>query len=105
MRPSWRKTAALLALKRRANTSGKRTGSERAHARSGCVHDLQTQHCLEGIEVVVAVDKLVPGVQTEGGNQTIDGLANGVAARAQVSVVLGSGNSQVTASGLKNLDL
>jgi len=44
--------------------------------------DLKSEHRLKRIEIVVAVEKLVLGLQTESGNEAIDGLADGVAACA-----------------------
>src|ERR1039458_703284 len=69
------------------------------------MHDLQPKHFLEGIEIVVSVQQFVPGLQTESGNQAIDGLANGVTALPQVAVVRRSGDGQAATAGLKNLEL
>ena len=69
------------------------------------MYDLKAQYLLEGIEIAIAVQEFVFRLQTESGNQTIDGLANGVAAVAQVPVVVGGGNGQGAAAGLKNVEL
>jgi|HubBroStandDraft_5_1064220.scaffolds.fasta_scaffold175806_1 hypothetical protein len=67
--------------------------------------NLQTEPSLKRIEIVVAVQKLVLGLQTESGNQAIDSLADRIAARTQVPIILGGDDGQATASGLKNLEL
>jgi hypothetical protein len=66
--------------------------------------DLKPQQSLKRIEVVVAVQEFVLGLQTESGDQAIDSLSDRIAACTQVSVVMGCGNSQATACGLKNLE-
>jgi|SRR3984885_486523 hypothetical protein len=73
--------------------------------RSGCMDDLQTQHSLKRIEIMITVQKLVLGLQTESGNQAIDGLADRIAARSQVSIILGGSDGQATASSLENVEL
>src|ERR1700683_1644358 len=73
--------------------------------RSGCMDDLQTHHSLKRIEIMITVQKLVLGLQTESGNQAIDGLADRIAARSQVSIILGGSDGQATASSLENVEL
>jgi hypothetical protein len=68
------------------------------------VYDLQTEHFLKGVKIVVPMQQFVLGLQTESGNQAIDSLSDGVPALPQVSIVLGGSDSQNASAGLKNLE-
>ena len=59
---------------------------------------------LERVEVVVAVEEVMPLGQTESGDQAIDRLADGVALLAQVPAVLSGSNSQFAPASLENVE-
>jgi hypothetical protein len=68
------------------------------------VHDLQPQHFLKRIEIVVPMQKFVFGLQTESGNQAIDGLTDGIALLTQVSVVPGGCDAESGSASLEDLE-
>jgi len=69
------------------------------------MHHLQPELFLKRIEIAVAVQQPMAGLQTKGGNQAIDGLADRITASPQFSIVMGGGDCQIGASGLKHLEL
>ena len=56
--------------------------------------DLQTEVVFEGVEVAVVVEEGVAFGDAEGGDNAVDGLADGNAACAEETVVVGRGYSQ-----------
>src|SRR5258706_16313080 len=54
-----------------------------------CMHDLQPQHLLESIEIVITLQQFVFGLQTAKSNQAIDGLKHGITLLTKASVVVG----------------
>jgi hypothetical protein len=44
------------------------------------MHNLQPEHLFEGIEIVIAMQQFVLCLQTESGDQAVDGLADGFVA-------------------------
>ena len=69
------------------------------------MNHLQPEHLLKAIKIVVPVQQFVFGLQTKTGNETIDRLVNGVAALAQLSIILSGDNGQAATACLKNLEL
>jgi hypothetical protein len=68
------------------------------------LHHPQSEHALKTIEIVVAVQQFVFGLETERGDETIDGFADGVAVLAQSAIILGGGDGQLPATRLKDLE-
>jgi hypothetical protein len=69
------------------------------------LHDLQPQHLLKRIKVVVAMQQLVSSLQTKSSDETINGLAHCVTTLPQVAIVLGRGDGQVRSAGLEYMKL
>src|SRR5258706_2879907 len=69
-----------------------------------CMHDLQPQHLLESIEIVITMQQFVFGLQTESSNQAIDGLTDGITLLTQVSVVLGGCDGESGSASLEDLE-
>ncbi len=60
---------------------------------------------LERVEIVVAVEEVMPLGQTESGDQAIDGLADRMAAGSKRTIVLSGGHSQCLTSGVEHLEV
>lgn len=68
------------------------------------MHRLQPQHFLERIEIVIAVQKLIPSKQAECRDPAVDGFADGVTSLAQRTVVLRGCNSDPGAASREYLE-
>ena len=69
------------------------------------MHNLQPEHLFEGIEIVIAMQQFVLCLQTESGDQAVDGLADSIAVLPQLSVVLGGCNGQGGSARFEDLKL
>lgn len=67
------------------------------------MYDLKAQYLLEGIEIAITVQEFVFRLQTESGNQTINGLPNRIAPFSQVAKIVGCSDGKSVTTGSKNL--
>ncbi len=69
------------------------------------VYDSQPEHLLKTIEVLVTVQQLVAGLQTESSDQAIHRPADGVTLLTQLPIVLRGANGEIDPTSRENMKL